>query len=300
MRKILFIINPKAGKTEFDIRKEDIEETFRQAGRLSEIEVINTDHKNQSKALVDKLYNSNFDEKIMIMCGGDGSLNELVNNSYGKNISIGLIPMGTGNDFAKNFDYSNFNVKKLLDFDIRPIDLIRVNDFYSLNVTSIGFDTQVLQKAYEYLEKKPSLGKKSYIKATIASLTNLNYENLSFNLKLLDGSDIEIDGEYLISAICNGGYYGSGFNPAPDAKIDDGYLNLILAEKIPFLKLPSMILKYKKGQHQSSKYLSEFKVKKGVISSKNEFLANADGEIFKTNKINFEILPNALNWVYFK
>lgn len=53
MRKILFIINSKAGKTEFDIRKEDIEETFKNAGRLDEIEVVNTRYKNHTKFLVD-------------------------------------------------------------------------------------------------------------------------------------------------------------------------------------------------------------------------------------------------------
>ncbi|MFO3667343.1 diacylglycerol/lipid kinase family protein [Anaerococcus kampingiae] len=299
MRKILFIINSKAGKTEFDIKKEDIENTFRRVKRLSEIEVVNTRYKNHTKYLIDAFDSLDYDEKVVIICGGDGSLNELVNVAYGKNIAIGLIPMGTGNDFAKNFDYDSFKLTDLLDFRIKPIDLIKVNDFYSINVTSIGFDTQVLEKAYEYLDKKPKLGKKAYLKATLASLIDLNYENLSFKLKLKDSSHFEISGEYLISALCNGSYYGSGFNPAPEAKIDDGYLNLILADKIPLPKLPGMILKYKKGRHQASKYLREIEVTKGKIISPKEFIANADGEIFRAKEIEFEVLPKAINWVYF-
>lgn len=299
MRKILFIINSKAGKTEFDIRKEDIEETFRRAGRLSEIEVVYTKYKNHTKFLIDAFDSLDYDEKIVIICGGDGSLNELVNVAYGKNMTLGLIPTGTGNDFAKNFDYSNFNLKSLLNFKTKKIDLIKVNDFYSINVTSLGFDTQVLKRAYDYLDKNPKLGKKAYIKAVINSLNKISSEKLELKLKLKDGSNFEIKGDYLISALCNGRFYGSGFNPAPEAKIDDGVLNLLLANKIPFLKFLPMIKKYKEGRHKDSKLINEILVTAGTIKSKNKFIANADGEIFETNEIKFEVLPKALNWVLF-
>ena len=300
MRKILFIINSKAGKTEFDIRKEDIEETFRRAGRLSEIEVVYTKYKNHTKFLIDAFDSLDYDEKIVIICGGDGSLNELVNVAYGKNMTLGLIPTGTGNDFAKNFDYSNFNLKSLLNFKTKKIDLIKVNNFYSINVTSLGFDTQVLKRAYDYLDKNPKLGKKAYALSVLNSLNKINCENLELKLKLIDGSNFEIKGDYLISALCNGGFYGSGFNPAPQAKIDDGYLNLLLASKIPLIRFIPLIKKYKEGRHKESRYINEIKVKSGTIKSKNKFIANADGEIFETKEIRFEVLPKALNWVIFK
>lgn len=300
MRKILFIINSKAGKTEFDIRKEDIEETFRRAGRLSEIEVVYTKYKNHTKFLIDAFDSLDYDEKTVIICGGDGSLNELVNVAYEKNMTLGLIPTGTGNDFAKNFDYSNFNLNSLLDFKTKKIDLIKVNNFYSINVTSLGFDTQVLKRAYDYLDKNPKLGKKAYALSVLNSLNKINCENLELKLKLIDGSNFEIKGDYLISALCNGGFYGSGFNPAPQAKIDDGYLNLLLASKIPLIRFIPLIKKYKEGRHKESKYINEIKVKSGTIKSKNKFIANADGEIFETKEIRFEVLPKALNWVIFK
>ena len=300
MRKILFIINSKAGKTEFDIKKEDIEETFRKAGRLSEIEVVNTRYKNHTKYLIDAFDSLKYDEKIVIICGGDGSLNELVNVAYGKNMTLGLIPTGTGNDFAKNFDYESFTLNSLLNFKTKKIDLIKVNDFYSINVTSLGFDTQVLKRAYDYLDKNPKLGKKAYGLAVLKSLNKINCENLELKLELVDGSNFEIKGNYLISALCNGGFYGSGFNPAPEAKIDDGILNLLLADKIPFIRFIPLIKKYKEGRHKESKYINEILVKSGTIKSKNKFIANADGEIFETDEIKFQVLPQALNWVVFE
>lgn len=300
MRKILFIINSKAGKTEFDIKKEDIEETFRKAGRLSEIEVVNTRYKNHTKYLIDAFDTLKYDEKIVIICGGDGSLNELVNVAYGKDMTLGLIPTGTGNDFAKNFDYESFTLNSLLNFKTKKIDLIKVNDFYSINVTSLGFDTQVLKRAYDYLDKNPKLGKKAYGLAVLKSLNKINCENLELKLELVDGSNFEIKGNYLISALCNGGFYGSGFNPAPEAKIDDGVLNLLLADKIPFIRFIPLIKKYKEGRHKESKYINEILVKSGTIKSKNKFIANADGEIFETDEIKFQVLPKALNWVIFE
>lgn len=300
MRKILFIINSKAGKTEFDIKKEDIEETFRKAGRLSEIEVVNTRYKNHTKYLIDAFDTLEYDEKIVIICGGDGSLNELVNVAYGKDMTLGLIPTGTGNDFAKNFDYESFTLNSLLNFKTKKIDLIKVNDFYSINVTSLGFDTQVLKRAYDYLDKNPKLGKKAYGLAVLKSLNKINCENLELKLELIDGSNFEIKGDYLISALCNGGFYGSGFNPAPEAKIDDGVLNLLLADKIPFIRFIPLIKKYKEGRHKESKYINEILVKSGTIKSKNKFIANADGEIFETDEIKFQVLPKALNWVIFE
>lgn len=300
MRKILFIINSKAGKTEFDIKKEDIEETFRKAGKLSEIEVVNTRYKNHTKYLIDAFDTLKYDEKIVIICGGDGSLNELVNVAYGKDMTLGLIPTGTGNDFAKNFDYESFTLNSLLNFKTKKIDLIKVNDFYSINLTSLGFDTQVLKRAYDYLDKNPKLGKKAYGLAVLKSLNKINCENLELKLELVDGSNFEIKGDYLISALCNGGFYGSGFNPAPEAKIDDGVLNLLLADKIPFIRFVPLIKKYKEGRHKESKYINEILVKSGTIRSKNKFIANADGEIFETDEIKFQVLPQALNWVVFE
>lgn len=300
MRKILFIINSKAGKTEFDIKKEDIEETFRKVGRLSEIEVVNTRYKNHTKYLIDAFDTLKYDEKIVIICGGDGSLNELVNVAYGKDMTLGLIPTGTGNDFAKNFDYESFTLNSLLNFKTKKIDLIKVNDFYSINVTSLGFDTQVLKRAYDYLDKNPKLGKKAYGLAVLKSSNKINCESLELKLELVDGSNFEIKGDYLISALCNGGFYGSGFNPAPEAKIDDGVLNLLLADKIPFIRFIPLIKKYKEGRHKESKYINEILVKSGTIKSKNKFIANADGEIFETEEIKFQVLPKALNWVVFE
>lgn len=299
MKKLLIIISSKAGKTELDIKKEDILSAFKKKSLNYDIEVVETKYKGHIEELIDDFDMENLKEKYAIISGGDGSLNELVNAAYGKNIAVGLIPTGTGNDFAKNFSYEGFKTEDIFNFEIRPIDLFTVNDRICVNVTSLGFDTHVLNEAYKLLEKNPSLGKKAYIYGVLNSLKDISYENLDIKLEELCGNLINIKGEYLISALCNGSYYGSGFNPAPQARINDGHINLITANKIPIFRLPNMIIKYKNGNHQKSPYLNEYKAVSGEIKSNKNFLANIDGEIFETDKIDFKVLKKAINWIYF-
>lgn len=303
MRKMLFILSSKAGKTEFDINEKDIEKIYNKEDFEENVQIIRTsyeDHATDSaKAFIEKYKNY---KKTIIVGGGDGSLNEICNVIYENdlaNTSLGLIPMGTGNDFSKNFSYKNFKVESLLNLKEKKIDLIKVNDKVGINVLSLGFDTVVLEKAYEYLDKNPSLGKKAYFFGVIKALKSLSYQNLSLTLYDKNYKQIKLEDEFLLSAICNGGYYGSGFNPAPSAKIDDGILNLVYAKKLPSLLLPSLIIRYKHGLLENSKYLDEIKVKKGQIKSDEKILANIDGEIFENKIINFEIIENCLSWVYF-
>lgn len=303
MRKMLFILSSKAGKTEFDISKKDIEKIYSKKDLEENIEIIETSYQNHAIDAAKKFIEKYKDlKKTIIVGGGDGSLNEICNVIYQKdleNTSLGLIPMGTGNDFSKNFSYKNFKVENLLNLKEKKIDLIRLNNKVGINVLSLGFDTVVLEKAYEYLDKNPNLGKKAYILGVFKAMKYLSYKNLSFEILDKDNKKIKFSDKFLLTAICNGGYYGSGFNPAPSAKINDGILNLVYAKKLPSLLLPSLIIRYKFGLLENSKYLDEIKVRKGKIKSKENILANIDGEIFKSKEINFEILENSLTRTYF-
>ncbi|WP_044567755.1 diacylglycerol/lipid kinase family protein [Anaerococcus provencensis] len=296
----LFLISSTAGATEYYFSKKQIEDIYKKYGREDEIIVKETRYRGHLEEIVRSFLASSYKDKLIICLGGDGTINEVVNICLGHDVAVGLIPTGTGNDFAKNFDYENFKIADTFDISIRPIDLIKVNGKYCVNVTSLGFDTEVLKTAYDYLDKDKSLGKRAYIKAVGDRVKNLTYQDLYINLTLANDTTIDLSDEFLISAICNGGYYGSGFNPAPDAKIDDGIINFVTARKFPKWQLLPLILKYKQGKHQSSKYLDEYLIKSGQIKSAKDFLSNIDGEIFSTNSLDFEIKVNAINWAYFE
>lgn len=300
MKKKLFILSTKAGKGGFQAFRDKILKVYKDNNKLDEVEVVLTLHENHAVELAEEFIKEKPEEKIVISCGGDGTLGEIAHVLAGSKAALGLIPMGTGNDFSRNFDYSSFKIEDTFNPTIKPIDSIKVNNSTCINVCSLGFDTHVLEKTYEILEKEPQLGNKAFLKAVRKSILNLQFEDLEMDLNLVGGENIKISGQFLVSALCNGSYYGSGFNPSPNGKIDDGILNLIIADKLPLYKVLPLLVKYKFGKHLGHKNVHEYKVESGIIKSNKELTANLDGEIFYSPTLNFEIVKDSINWAYFK
>ena len=238
--------------------------------------------------------------EILFIKGGDGALSEVASVLCGSGTALGLIPGGTGNDFSKNFSYHNFKLENIFDYEIAPIDLIEVNRKICINVTSLGFDTNVLKYAYDIMKKKKLAGRLGYFYGVVKSILNL--ENVDLKISCLDekNEEVNLSGSFLISALCNGSYYGNGFNPAPKAKIDDGLLNLILAEKMSPLRIASLFTSYRRGDHLGKSGVREILTRSGKISSEREFLYNIDGEIYSGREIDYRILEKKLKWIYFK
>ena len=238
--------------------------------------------------------------EILYIKGGDGALSEVASVLCGSQTSLGLIPGGTGNDFSKNFSYHNFKLENIFDYEISPIDLIEVNGKICINVTSLGFDTNVLKYAYDIMKRKKLGGRLGYFYGVVKSVMNL--ENVDLKISCLDekNEEVNLSGSFLISALCNGSYYGNGFNPAPRAKIDDGLLNLILAEKMSPLRIASLFTSYRRGDHLGKSGVREILTRSGKISADREFLYNIDGEIYSDRDLNYRILEKKLKWIYFK
>lgn len=297
--KKLFIINPNAGSVKDSNLIEDIKETYKKNKREDEYEIVITTEDDHGIDDVKKFIDSKVDEeKVVIIVGGDGSLNEMAQVLGGTDTALGFIPAGTANDFSKNFNYDNFKIEDTFTPKISPIDLIEVNGEKCINVMSLGFDTQILNTAYEIMEKNPRIGEKAFTHSVLKNIFNLQYEKLNIKLKLQDGKAHEINEEFVIFALCNGGFYGSGFNPAPFSKLDDGYLNLVLARKLNIFELFPLIFKYKNGTHLGHKKISEYIVESGVVSSEKEFLYNLDGEINRAKKLEFKVLKDDLKFAY--
>lgn len=238
--------------------------------------------------------------EILYIKGGDGALSEVASVLAGSETALGLIPGGTGNDFSKNFSYHNFKLENIFDYEISPIDLIEVNGKICINVTSLGFDTNVLKYAYDIMKRKKLGGRLGYFYGVVKSVMNL--ENVDLKISCLDekNEEVNLSGSFLISALCNGSYYGNGFNPAPKAKIDDGLLNLILAEKMSPLRIASLFTSYRRGDHLGKSGVKEILTRSGKISADREFLYNIDGEIYSDRNLNYRILEKKLKWIYFK
>lgn len=298
--KKLFILSSKAGSRDFLAFEKSILRIYKRHKREDELIIKITENKDSAKNYTRDFIKDDPENKIVIVCGGDGTLGEVANILTGSKASLGLIPMGTANDFSKNFAYKNFKIEDTFDPIIKPIDLMQVNNDYCINVMSLGFDTYVLERTYELLKKNPKLKERAFIRAAIKSLLNLVYEDLTLKMTLEDGSEKTISDSFLITALCNGSYYGSGFNPAPDARLNDGLLNLVLAKAMSLYEVLPLLRKYKKGSHLNHPLISEYKVKNLNISSNKLLTYNIDGEIYKANEIDVKIIENGINWAFFE
>ena len=298
MIKKLFILSTKAGNGNFADFKNKIIDTYTKHNRLDELEIVLTEDKEHGKKAALEFSKRNYSNKIVIACGGDGTIGEIAGVLAKSDTALGLIPMGTGNDFSKNFDYSNFQIEDTFEPEIRPIDIIDINGEKCINVMSIGFDTHILKRTYDFLNLYPKLGKKAFILAIIQSLLNIKNEKLEYDLITVTGKNLKVSGEYIISALCNGGYYGSGFNPSPTALIGDGVLNLVAIKKLPYLSIIPLIFKYKKGTHITHENVEEYEVVSGKIKTPQGAIANMDGEIFQFKEIDFKVIKNGILWAY--
>ena len=263
-------------------------------------------------------------ECIIFACGGDGTVHEIANALAFRNSPMAVIPLGTGNDFARTLYpkelYKNpLDVLKRLEHPmIHPIDLLRIDSYdylgnhlpswsrYSLNIASMGLDTLVQAKAKRIVAKHPKslfFRNNAYSFAAISCLLNGWRFKMDYKIELENGEMIEKKGmDYSLVSICNGRFYGGGFCPAPDASIDDGVLDVCIVEHMSKAKAFSQLMRYKKGKHIGQKGFTFYRSTSGIFNSLNSNLqmqGNYDGEDFFGHKVRYEVIPAAIQMAFF-
>lgn len=288
--KVGFLISTAAGKGSYEKWEKSI------AAAYSDNSIMYTTNSGDVYSMAREFAEQDGD--ILVLLGGDGSLSEAAQALSGTETALTLIPTGSGNDFSRLFDYDKLNLSQIENAEIKPIDLYEVNGTVGINVFSLGFDTNSLAHTYKFNEKFGKTSKLSYIYGPFASIVKREYVDIELDLNLASGEKFKERGKFLISAVCNGSYYGSGFMPSPYGKIDDGILNLILVKPMGPIKILSLFLAYRKGEHMGKKGIRELLVKSGHIKSEKDFLYNIDGQLLKDNELEFKIKEKALKWAY--
>lgn len=233
-------------------------------------------------------------------CGGDGTMNEVVNSLVGNPMAeLAIVPAGTGNDFIRIFSHKeNFNdIKKIINGSSIKIDAVRYNDRYSLNILNIGFDCDVVS-AVEEIKRNPLIPKSmSYSAAVMQTLTR-KYGKM-FKVITEDGK--VIGGEHLLALFANAQYYGGGYKAAPFALVNDGLLDVIVIDKVSRATFVKFLSKYKSGTYmdvpEKVPFVHYFKCKKVIFESEETSGVCADGEISPAKKLEIEIVPNSVNVV---
>lgn len=228
---------------------------------------------------------------IIAMCG-DGTLHGILNGfkNFRENF-LGLIPLGTGNDFAKSAKIPH-NAKKAIKIIIskspRPIDFIQFSSgLRSMNAAGMGIDVDVLKHAYAGNHK----GKTKYLRSLIYCLTR--FKSYDFTA-VYEGKEEEHRG--LLAAIGNGRQIGGGIKICPDAKIDDGYLDLVICDYISKRAIPAAFLKLMRGKVNNVKQITALKVKGVKFIPHENYTIQADGELYDNTTIEVKVSDEKLNF----
>ena len=291
----LFIINPAAGSRDRSGEyRQKIEAAF--ADRTDKYRIEISQGPGECTRLAREAAESGESYRIYA-CGGDGTLNEVVSGVIGyDNVAISCFCGGSGNDFVKIFDDPTAfrDLSKLLDAQESTLDLIKCNDDYSLNITSVGLDARIGTQMSVYKRLPLVSGSMAYILSMVVNL----FKGISERYIVeIDGETI--DAEQTFVCACNGRFYGGGFNPVPEADPTDGLLDVLLVKKVNLLQVPGIIGKYKNGQYQQLPDLvRHFKTKELTIRCDKSVPVNVDGEAIHAQTVHLSIAPEKLRFFY--
>ncbi len=297
--KYYFILNPKAGK---GAHTDELRENIRRTCEEKNIpyEIYMTAGVGDATAFVKRICSdSSLLPARFYACGGDGTLGETVNGAVNiEGASVGLIPVGTGNDFVRNFAPREafFDISAQIDGTETKIDLLRCNDFYSINMINIGFDCEVVKKTVK-LKKSPLIPSKlAYVAGVVTTLVKKPGVRASISF---DGSEFE-EKKYLLTTLANGSFCGGGFHSNPNSALRDGDIDGLFINNVSRAKFISLVGSYKKGTHlvpKNDKILFNGKYKKIVFKFPQTQSASIDGELFDFDELVVECMPSAMSFV---
>lgn len=275
---VTLFLNPTAGRGRAGQRLLRIEQLFRDAGvHLNVIEscaVGDLESKVTAQA--------NAGARNIIVAGGDGSIHEAVNGLLRADTraALGVIPSGTGNDFAKACDIT-------LDWELasrglieriktnkpsRRIDVGCMNDRFFANSAGIGFEAKVTKVARAY---RWPIGDLVYLLAILRCL----YDGVATPELTIDSQQVQRRGRITLASICNGPWVGGMFHIAPMAHNNDGHLDLLLAEPVSRFRILSLLPKLMRGQHMHEAEISHHAVTSVKIVSAAPIESHLDGEV---------------------
>ena len=230
-------------------------------------------------------------------CGGDGTLNEVAAGAAGyDNAAVTVFSGGSGNDFVKLFDDPGafFELERLLDCEEATFDLIRCNGDIALNICSVGLDARIGTDVANYKRLPLLHGFRAYAVSTVVNL----FRGISEHY-VVEVNGERIDGEQTFVCVCNGRFYGGGFNPVPEADPTDGELDVLLVKKVTLLQVPAVIGKYKNGLYKELPHLvRHMKTRSIKIICDKPSSINLDGEQRIAREATMEEAEEKLRFFY--
>ena len=226
-------------------------------------------------------------EYIITSIGGDGSINILLNDLIDTNNILAFIPSGTGNDFCRA-------CMEELENGIHESDVVRINDRYFINVACFGIDADIANDD-NFIHNK-------LIPASMRYNAGVVYYFLTYKPRKMkvEVDDKTIEKQFTTVVAANHKYYGSGYRVSPNSLINDGTMEIILADKLNKISMAKTILSMKDGSHLKNPAIEVINTTKAIISSDAPFKANIDGEPLLADRFELELLPKRFRFDFNK
>lgn len=230
--------------------------------------------------------------------GGDGSINSVMQGLVNTDHELAVIPLGTGNDFIRMMHDETDPVKclkKSLTGTIERIDTVQVNDRYFINTACFGVDSIIANHVHDTPNIPLVPQSKSYIVAILQHVFKYDFAPIAI---YENGKEL-FNGPATLCTLNNGKFYGGGFEITPDADIKDGYMNVVVVDKVPKAKIPYLITFVIAKKLHKRKEAHFFKLNEATLITKNP--GNLDGDELKLyDRYDFKVLPKSLNLVKYK
>lgn len=294
--KHIFIVNPAAGRED---ATDFVRQTVENCGLDIDYEIYRTANAGDATGYIRSVLENNEGEFRFYSCGGDGTLNEVVNGVVGfDNASITVFPCGSGNDFIKYYGtYDDFSdVRELINAKSHKIDVLKADGKYAVNAVHFGFDSFVL-KTMVKVKRKPFIGGKNAY--TTGIVTALISGMRSLCKMTFDGKTFGKN-EFLLCTLANGRYVGGAYKCAPRSNNSDGLIEVCHVSPVSRFKFLTLMGAYKKGTHLDDKRFENHvyytQCKEIELSGGDDFCISMDGELVKVGKCKVEIIEKALNF----
>jgi diacylglycerol kinase (ATP) len=219
----------------------------------------------------------------VLSVGGDGTLNETAAGLLGTHTALGVIPAGTGNDFAKAIGTPGKwedALEYVLTHPAKPLDTGVINGSFFINVCGAGFDVMVLD--YALTAKKHMRGIWPYLYGVIAAIKAFK----PFDMLVEIGDELKLKGKYMLCTIANGRYIGGGIPIMPAADVNDGLLDVMVVDSLPSWRIPFYLPALMGGTLMKKKIAHHYRVARCALASPGMRL-NLDGEIIPMESARF-------------
>jgi diacylglycerol kinase (ATP) len=282
---LILAINPRSGRGYARKRAIAAERYFTSVGiSVSLVEGNSLD--NFRSKFVDELQHQSVSGVVAF--GGDGFVHEILQHVVPREIPLGVIPCGTGNDFARGIGIHRLSLAEQLSLisstDVRSIDLGRVDQTWFAAILSTGFDALVNERANTMRWPR---GRMRYNIALIEKILSLATHQYQI---CLDGKPIEVDATLV--TVANGPSYGGGMKVCPDANLNDGLFDVMVLGKVSRAELLKVFPKVYTGRHVRHPAVTFYRCQEvEIIGSGSSF---ADGEPISTLPLSASCVSNAL------